>query len=91
VPWFWSDQAGAKLQIAGLAAGADDAVVRPGARPGQQVVLRFRQERLVAAECVNAAADFLTVRSALAAGAVIDPDTVLRPGKLKDVLGSVTV
>ena len=42
--------------------------------------------RLVAAECVNAPADFLTVRKALAAGGVIDRETVARPAKLKDLL-----
>jgi 3-phenylpropionate/trans-cinnamate dioxygenase ferredoxin reductase subunit len=28
VPWFWSDQYDLKLQIAGLAAGSDETVVR---------------------------------------------------------------
>ena len=34
VPWFWSDQYDLKLQIAGLAAGADRTVLRgdPGSR-----------------------------------------------------------
>ncbi|MFC7512568.1 oxidoreductase C-terminal domain-containing protein [Streptomyces thermocarboxydus] len=32
VPWFWSDQADVKLQIAGLSAGHDSVVVR-GGRP----------------------------------------------------------
>lgn len=89
VPWFWSDQAGAKLQIAGLGAVGDDVVLRPPARAGQHVALRLRQERVVAVECVNAPADFLAVRKALAAGAVLDRATVLAPGKLKDVLASV--
>ncbi|PRX99759.1 NAD(P)/FAD-dependent oxidoreductase [Allonocardiopsis opalescens] len=69
VPWFWSDQGALKIQIAGLALAGDEAVVRPGARPGQHIALRYRGERLVAAEFVNAPADFLVVRKALAQGA----------------------
>lgn len=86
IPWFWSDQVGAKLQIAGLADACDAVVVRTSDKPGRQTVLRFRHERLVAAECVNAPADFLTVRKALVAGRAIDRQTVTRPAKLKDLL-----
>ena len=38
-PWFWSDQYDVKLQIAGLNAGWDRTVVRPGARARQPVGL----------------------------------------------------
>ncbi|MFF9542535.1 NAD(P)/FAD-dependent oxidoreductase [Streptomyces albidoflavus] len=69
VPWFWSDQGELKLQIAGLARPDDSVVARPGRRPGQYTVLRYRAERLVAAECVNSPADFLLLRKALASGA----------------------
>lgn len=86
VPWFWSDQPSAKLQLAGLAAGADEEVVRPALRDGQQTVLRYREGTLVAAECVNAPAEFLAARKALAAGTRLTPATARLPGKLKDLL-----
>ncbi|GAA3383348.1 NAD(P)/FAD-dependent oxidoreductase [Cryptosporangium minutisporangium] len=66
VPWFWSDQGAFKLQIAGLRQLGDDALVRPGAKPGRRTTLYYRGDRLVAAECVNAPADFLQVKKALA-------------------------
>ncbi|TVZ02209.1 ferredoxin [Trebonia kvetii] len=69
VPWFWSEQGGLKLHIAGLARAGDGTVARPGTRPGQHTFLRYRGDRLVAAECVNSPADFAAVRKALAAGA----------------------
>ncbi len=38
-PWFWSDQYDVKLQIAGLNAGFDRTLIRPGAPAGQPVGL----------------------------------------------------
>jgi len=52
VPWFWSDQGKAKLQIAGLGLGADQAITRQ--EPAGPAVLLFRQGRLQAVETVNA-------------------------------------
>lgn len=48
VPWFWSDQADWKLQIAGLAMPADRAHER-----ADGTVLRFDGDRLTAVETVN--------------------------------------
>jgi 3-phenylpropionate/trans-cinnamate dioxygenase ferredoxin reductase component len=74
VPWFWSDQGEVKLQIAGLARAEDDVVTRTGRRPGQHTALRYRNGQLVAAECLNNPADFLTVRKALIAGTPLSPE-----------------
>jgi 3-phenylpropionate/trans-cinnamate dioxygenase ferredoxin reductase subunit len=74
VPWFWSDQGEVKLQIAGLARAEDDVVTRTGHRPGQHTALRYRNGQLVAAECLNSPADFLTVRKALVAGTPLTPE-----------------
>lgn len=73
LPWFWSDQGALKLQMAGLATSTDEVVLRPGRRAGQQTVLRYRDDRLVGVECVNAPADFLTVRKALVGGRSLPP------------------
>jgi 3-phenylpropionate/trans-cinnamate dioxygenase ferredoxin reductase component len=68
VPWFWSDQGSLKLQIAGLSAGFDQAVLRGD--PGQErfSVLYYRDGRLLAVHAVNLPRDYLAVRRALAAG-----------------------
>lgn len=87
VPWFWSDQGELKLQIAGLAGADDDVVVRKGTRAGQHVALRYRGEQLVAAECVNAPADFLVVRKALATNKALQRDVAADTGvSLKKLL-----
>ncbi|MDP5350486.1 MAG: pyridine nucleotide-disulfide oxidoreductase, partial [Paracoccaceae bacterium] len=52
-PWFWSDQYDVKLQIAGLNAGYDRTVVRPGDKPGSQSVWYFRGDELLAVDAMN--------------------------------------
>ncbi|MFI7154371.1 NAD(P)/FAD-dependent oxidoreductase [Nonomuraea sp. NPDC050022] len=80
VPWFWSDQGDLKLQIAGLARPDDEVVPRTGRRPGQHTTLRYRGPRLVAAECLNASADFLAVRRALGQGISLPRTTATDTG-----------
>jgi 3-phenylpropionate/trans-cinnamate dioxygenase ferredoxin reductase subunit len=85
VPWFWSDQGTLKLQIAGLSAGFDQAVLRGD--PGEEKfsVLYYRDGRLLAVHAVNCPRDYLAVRRALAAGqdipsaAAADDSQPLRP------------
>jgi 3-phenylpropionate/trans-cinnamate dioxygenase ferredoxin reductase subunit len=71
VPWFWSDQHDLKLQIAGLSAGHDEVVVRGDPDSERFSVLYYRGGSLLAVDAVNAPADYLTVRKALATGATI--------------------
>jgi 3-phenylpropionate/trans-cinnamate dioxygenase ferredoxin reductase subunit len=82
VPWFWSIQAGAKLQIAGLADGADAEVVLGDPAAGKFSVLRFAGERLVCVESVNKPADHVAARKLLAsAGAAsVTPAAAAEPG-----------
>lgn len=59
LPWFWSDQHGHKLQIAGLAAGADLSILRGDPHAGGFAVYHLQGRRLLAVEAVNATPDFL--------------------------------
>lgn len=70
LPWFWSDQAGIKLQIAGLSQGWEQAVLR--GRPDDESfsVLYLRDGHLLAVDAVNRAADYMAARRALARGRV---------------------
>ena len=81
VPWFWSDQGPLKLQIAGLAAGFDQTVLR--GEPGQErfSVLYYRGGRLLAVHAVNSPRDYLAVRRALAAGQDIPPELAADAGQ----------
>ncbi|KAA2261194.1 pyridine nucleotide-disulfide oxidoreductase [Solihabitans fulvus] len=74
VPWFWSDQAEAKLQIAGIITGHDRTVLRGDPATGRFSVFCFDGDRLLGAESVGRAQDHLAVRRLLAAGASLRPD-----------------
>jgi 3-phenylpropionate/trans-cinnamate dioxygenase ferredoxin reductase subunit len=66
VPWFWSDQATAKLQIAGLTHDADRHVAVDRG-PGKLYVAGFREGRFAGLETVNSPADHMAARRLLAA------------------------
>ncbi|MCQ0970625.1 NAD(P)/FAD-dependent oxidoreductase [Paracoccus sp. TK19116] len=70
VPWFWSDQADYKLQIAGLAQPSDRAEV-----VSEDVVLRFDdQDELTAVETINNAKVHMKTRRSLAGGEPVTAD-----------------
>jgi 3-phenylpropionate/trans-cinnamate dioxygenase ferredoxin reductase component len=74
VPWFWSNQGDLRLQIAGLAAGFDDYVVRGEPDSEKFSVLYYREGRLLAVDAVNAPGDYMVVRKALTQGTSIPAD-----------------
>jgi 3-phenylpropionate/trans-cinnamate dioxygenase ferredoxin reductase subunit len=74
LPLFWSHQGSARLQIAGLAAGADSAV-RRGEEGGDRFsMFLYRGDRLVAVESLNSAADHLAARRILSSGRSLPKD-----------------
>lgn len=79
IPWFWSNQADLKLQIAGLCSGYDRTVLRRDEERGKFTVLYYRQGRIIAADCVNAPLDFMAVKNALAKGQNIPADAAADP------------
>src|SRR5699024_2499690 len=68
IPWFWSNQADIKLQIAGLSTGFDQTVVRDATERGKFSVLYYRNGQIIAADCANAPLDFMAVKQALGKG-----------------------
>ncbi|MEV8511638.1 FAD-dependent oxidoreductase [Dactylosporangium sp. NPDC051484] len=66
VPWFWTEQFGQKLQIAGLAAGYDE-LRTERVREDKFSVYCSRGGTLLACESINAPGDHLRARKALAA------------------------
>lgn len=86
-PWFWSNQADLKLQIAGLSLGHDRTVVRRDEEKGRFAVLYYRGEQIISADCVNNPLDFMAVRSALAAGRNIPAEEASNPSvALKSII-----
>jgi 3-phenylpropionate/trans-cinnamate dioxygenase ferredoxin reductase component len=79
IPWFWSNQADLKLQIAGLTLGYDSTVVRRDDVKGKFSVLYYRDGQVIAADCVNAPLDFMAVRNALGKGQNIPAEAAADP------------
>ncbi|MDQ7908894.1 FAD-dependent oxidoreductase [Phytohabitans sp. ZYX-F-186] len=79
VPWFWSDQFDLKLQMAGLTDGYDRHVLRGDPGDERFSVLYYRSGSFVAIHSVNAPADYVAGRAALARGASIPPEPAADP------------
>lgn len=65
VPWFWTDQLGLKLQIAGLTTGHDHLEVTGDPAAGSFSVFCFAGDRLLGVESVNRPADHMSARRLL--------------------------
>lgn len=66
VPWFWSDQADYKLQIAGVAPAIDDHVTRGDPASGRFSVFGISRGLVATVESVNRPADHMAARKILA-------------------------
>lgn len=74
LPWFWSDQADLKLQIAGLINGCDTFVIRGDQAARSFSVFGFAVGKLRVVESVNRAADHMVARRLIAADAPLTPE-----------------
>lgn len=79
VPWFWTDQHGVNLQVAGLPADAARTIVREGGPPGGFVAVHLAEDGSVLG--VTAANNPREIR---AGQALIKSRKVPDPGKLAD-------
>lgn len=80
LPWFWSEQGGLRLQMAGLMPLDGSRHRRPGATPASFSVLHYAADRLVCVESANAPQDHLAARKLLEAGRSVDPALACDPG-----------
>ena len=73
VPWFWSDQYDAKLQMVGLSAGYDQCVLRGDAEAGRSFAAFYLHDgHLIAADAVSRAADFALAKKLVASRVRLD-------------------
>jgi len=80
-PWFWSDQYDVKLQIAGLNAGYDRIVTRPGSREGAASIWYFRGSDLLAVDAMNEPRAYMSGKRWIEAGHSPDPEALADPGQ----------
>ncbi|HEX4443339.1 MAG TPA: FAD-dependent oxidoreductase [Galbitalea sp.] len=79
LPWFWSQQAGHRLQIAGISTAADAVRLRPTEDPSKFSVFCYRADRLVAIESVDQPRIHMQARRLLAARISIPIERVAEP------------
>ncbi len=79
VPWFWSDQYDAKLQIAGLSQDADEQILRGDVEAGAFSVAYVKQDRLIAIDAVNVPKDYMMARRIAPTDHVVDRSALADP------------
>jgi 3-phenylpropionate/trans-cinnamate dioxygenase ferredoxin reductase component len=78
-PWFWSDQGGLRLQMAGLMPAQAASHRRPGATPASFSLLHYAGSQLTCVESANAPLDHIAARKLLEAGRSPDPALACDP------------
>ena len=74
LPWFWSNQYDLKLQTVGLSTGFDDYVLRGNTDAAKFSIIYFRDNKVIALDCVNATKDYVQGRKVVEAGMALDKD-----------------
>ncbi|RJG01361.1 NAD(P)/FAD-dependent oxidoreductase [Noviherbaspirillum sedimenti] len=89
VPWFWSDQYDLKLKMVGLSSGYDQVILRGDLSERSFSAFYLRGRRVLAADTVNRAPDFLVAKQLVGAAAEVDPSDLANPAiSLRDLLPS---
>ncbi|MEO0382373.1 MAG: FAD-dependent oxidoreductase [Pseudomonadota bacterium] len=76
VPWFWSDQYDAKLQVVGIPEADCAAFIKGDPASGSFAVYHMRGNDPVAVEAVNAPHDFVTARKTVGTERPLDQETL---------------
>ncbi len=62
LPWFWSDQYNAKLQITGMNRGYEKVVIRGEPASDQFVAWYLKGDQILAADCINSPKEFMAAK-----------------------------
>ncbi len=76
VPWFWSDQFDAKLQMVGSSVGFDRTVLRGSIADGEFSVFYFNDGVLIGVDSVNRPSDHVTSRKLIANRTAVSDDVL---------------
>lgn len=85
LPWFWSDQYGLKLQIAGLSEGYDTLVMRGSADERSIAFFYLKGGKMIAADCIGRIAEFMNAKKLIAARVPVTPDQLTDERPFKEV------
>lgn len=85
-PVFWSDQYTARLQMVGVPSERAQCITREDGTADRLSCFFIEGRRVVAAQCVNAAGDFMAAKRLIAANRPIEPAELSNPAvKLRDL------
>ncbi len=73
IPWFWSDQADLKLQIAGVARSLSQHVIRGDPASNAYSVFGFQGDQLKVVESINRPSDHMVARRLIGEGRSVSP------------------
>ncbi len=76
VPWFWTQQFGKRLQMAGLSQGYDAVAVRGSLEADKFSAFYYRGGRLAAVDSLDSPADHIAARMMIAEGLTPSPEIV---------------
>ena len=76
VPWFWSNQYDARLQIAGLLQDADQTILRTASDIRPASIWHFRDGALIAVDAIDDPRAFMVGKHLLAEDGTIDPAVI---------------
>ena len=62
VPWFWSDQCGIKLKIAGILDNFDNHFIKGSIDQEQFTILYIKENKIICSESINDSKNFLIGR-----------------------------
>jgi 3-phenylpropionate/trans-cinnamate dioxygenase ferredoxin reductase component len=68
VPWFWSDQYDAKLQIVGISRNVDEQAIRGSVSERKFSVFYFNKRKLIAVDSINRPGDQMAAKKLIAGG-----------------------
>lgn len=89
-PWFWTEQYGVRMQIAGVSAGHDSTVLRRSPDGTRLSCWYFKGEDLIAVDAINDAPAYIAGRRLIGSGARLDPAALKDPAVDLRGLGKVT-
>lgn len=75
-PWFWSDQYDLKIQIAGLSQDSDLLIIRGNKEEPKFSVCHFKENKLIALECVNDQKTFMLGKKLIESQSNITPEAM---------------
>ena len=79
IPWFWSDQHDANIQMIGLPENWDEVVTRGDPAEGSFLTMYLSGGRIIGAISVNNARDIRFAKRLMAAKKVVSPDDLANP------------